>query len=1318
MEQQLKVSLLGRLEIQVAGQPLDRLAAVKSRALLAYLAATGQSQPRTTLAGLLWSDVGEDAARTSLRSSLTKLRKSVGDYIIANRQSIAINQDLPVWVDLNEFEDACRRLRSTSEVLDGTLRSELRRAVHLYQGDFLSDFQLPDALIFEDWLFMQREHFRQMVLSALSRLVEDALRRGTLNEGIDDARRILALDGWQENAHRQLMALLARNGQRSAALAQFESCKQILGSELGVEPDPETAFLAEQIRSGELSPLAPAASTDLQDPEAPTSDSVLPAVLDQPISVPQPDEGVFVARERELGWLKGHLDQVADGAGRTLFVIGEAGAGKTALVSEFARQVQIRREDLVVAIGSCNAQTGSGDPYLPFREILALLTGDVEAKLRRGVITPENAARLRRIVTAASAVLLDQGPALIDTLVSGAGLTARAQATTQGVQGSGSQVQELPLSRPLDDAASNVNQGRIFEEYTRVLQALSEQFPLMLVLDDLHWVDTSSVNLLFHLGRRISSSRILSVGNYRPVDVMLNGNEERHPLTNLLSEFRRQFGDIWLDLDQVAEEEGWHFVNTLLDTQPNQLDEEFRHQLHSLVRGQPLYTVELLRDMQERGDLVQDRDGTWRMGPSLNWNALPTRVEGVIEKRVGRLDAELREALVLASVEGEEFTAQVIAELLSLDERRLIRTLSGELERRHQLVGSKGIKQLSQRRLSIYHFQHSLYRIYLYNSLGEAERTFFHEDVGNLLETLYGPDSEEISVQLAHHFYEAGISEKAIRYLSIAGDRARLAYAHQEAVSYYEKALELLKEAGLHEQAARMLMKLGLTYHQAFDFSRARQAYDEGCELWRWAGELRMVDRPAAPHPLRLARREPSGLDPALDVDVYAEVIIDQIFSGLLELSPELDAVPSIAHRWHVSEGGRTYVFYLRDDACWSDGHPVTAGDFEYAWKRILDPAIGSPSADLLYDIKGARSFNQGQSRDAHSVGINAEDELTLVVELEHPSSYFPHILTSSQTRPVPRHVVEEYGDNWTRPEHIVTNGPFRLQDWVAGEYISLVRNQQYHGRFTGNLEEIRVRFIQDPDAEVVLYEENELDMLRLVRLPAEQTSRVRQSYASDYVSIPRLFTNFALFDVTRAPFDDPRVRLAFVHALNRETMAGVAMRGYAFPATGGLVPPGMPGHRPDIGLAYDLTLARDLLAEAGFPDGRGFNGNPLWGWNFPFRVCNGAEHCRRRWNIDRLICSLAAGWPPIPIRMRSCAWACSGIIAAGMMKSTNDWSKRRVAFRIRFSDCRSMDGLTRFWFKPPAWCPWYTGASTKWLNPGYVNIRYRRPRTGSGRMW
>ena len=336
---------------------------------------------------------------------------------------------------------------------------------------------------------------------------------------------------------------------------------------------------------------------------------------------------VFVACSQELEKLGESLDAALSGKGRVIFVTGEAGSGKTALVQEFARRAQERYPELIVASGKCNAHAGIGDPYLPFIEILSLLTGDVEAKWTTGVISREHALRLWQLLPLSVKALMDDGQDLVNIFVPGAALAARGEAFSGRLTCSLAGLKKLVERKSSLPPDLMLQQSNLLEQYTRVLQDLAKEKPLLLILDDLQWVDPGSASLLFHLGRRIQGNRILILGAFRPAEVALGRGGERHPLESILHELKRDFGEIEVE---VGKTEARRFVDDLIDTEPNRLGVSFRETLYGQTKGQRLFTVELLRNMEERGALVKDQDGRWIEGPDLDWNTLPARVDAVI----------------------------------------------------------------------------------------------------------------------------------------------------------------------------------------------------------------------------------------------------------------------------------------------------------------------------------------------------------------------------------------------------------------------------------------------------------------------------------------------------------------------------------------------------------------------------------------------------------------------------------------------------------------------------------------------------------------
>jgi len=540
---------------------------------------------------------------------------------------------------------------------------------------------------------------------------------------------------------------------------------------------------------------------------------------------------IFVGRETELSRLKTFLEKAAQGNGQVVFIAGEAGAGKSSLVTEFVRRSEALDPKLIASIGECNAQTGIADPYLPFRQVLtALTTGSEEGKTAGEIDKEKKLARWKDFVQASSKTLMMVGPDLIGIFVPGASLLARV-GTQLAINSNlaaklSERVGKKPgKENPKVDAA--LDQGKIFEQYAAVLKTLAKDHTLVLILDDLQWADSGSINLLFHIARQLKDSRLLLVGTYRPDDVALGRDGGRHPLEPIFNELKRYYGDIVVDLSKTEAKEGQAFVDALVDAEPNQLDHGFREDLFAHTGGQPLFTVELLRNLQECCSLVKDGQGQWIQSNKLDWQALPARIEGVIGERVARLPADLHETLSIASIIGLEFTAQVVGRIQKLDERQIIRNLSSELEKRYLLVVEQGEIKIYRQFLSQYRFSHVLIQQYLYDELSAGERRLLHGEIAETLESIYADKTDEVALHLARHYEAAGKDEKAISYLIIAGDAAFRVYAYTEAIGAYTRALEIADQASAGgERMNHVYLNRGRALELNNQYELAVQNYD------------------------------------------------------------------------------------------------------------------------------------------------------------------------------------------------------------------------------------------------------------------------------------------------------------------------------------------------------------------------------------------------------------------------------------------------------------------------------------------------------------
>jgi oligopeptide transport system substrate-binding protein len=332
---------------------------------------------------------------------------------------------------------------------------------------------------------------------------------------------------------------------------------------------------------------------------------------------------------------------------------------------------------------------------------------------------------------------------------------------------------------------------------------------------------------------------------------------------------------------------------------------------------------------------------------------------------------------------------------------------------------------------------------------------------------------------------------------------------------------------------------------------------------------------------------EPETLDPGLMTAQPDGRIAMLLFEGLTAPDPQtLEPRPAQASRWETSADGRTVTFHLRPGLVWSDGTPLTAGDFAWSWLRVLAPGTGSRAASALFPIAGAEAWNAGTVPDSTRVGVRAADDSTLVVTLAAPTAYFLFLTSRPAFLPVPRAAIARWGPAWTEPGHLVGNGPFVLAHHRAGERIEAVRNRRYWDAASVRLARVTAYAVDDLNTSTNLYKAGVIDWNPSGDIPAPFLPYLR-GYG-DYRTGAFQATYFYGVNTRRPPFGDARVRRALALAIDREAIARDLLKGTRR-AWGRLTPPGYPGYDAPPPMAYDPVAARALLAAAGFPGGRGF---------------------------------------------------------------------------------------------------------------------------------
>jgi oligopeptide transport system substrate-binding protein len=327
---------------------------------------------------------------------------------------------------------------------------------------------------------------------------------------------------------------------------------------------------------------------------------------------------------------------------------------------------------------------------------------------------------------------------------------------------------------------------------------------------------------------------------------------------------------------------------------------------------------------------------------------------------------------------------------------------------------------------------------------------------------------------------------------------------------------------------------------------------------------------------------EPPTLDWNLATDNVSIALLMNLMDGLAAYDDKLQPRPALAEKWTVSPDGKTYTYKIRDKVKWSDGTPLVAQHFWDSWERLLNPKTASEYAYFLYDVEGAKDYAEGRLKDPGKLGFKVADEHTFVVTLNKRATYFPTIPTFSVTFPIRKDLIAKYGNAWTQPGKLVVLGPFVLESWKHDSKVVLAANKQYWGN-SPKLEKVNAFIVNEDTTAINMFESGSLHYVS--RIPAIEIDRLKTSPA--YRNSPYLRGYYYGFNIEKPPFNDVRVRQAFAHAVDRSQIVSL-LKGGQIPTTS-WVPKGMPGYEPRVGLDFDPKKAQKLLAEAGYPEGKGF---------------------------------------------------------------------------------------------------------------------------------
>jgi DNA-binding SARP family transcriptional activator/tetratricopeptide (TPR) repeat protein len=721
-----RVRLLGSLRVTIAGHDVgSRLGGTNGRLAFAFLVINrGRALARNDLIEALWPEDQPASPLAALSTVLARLRRELGADVLPSGGPpvVSLPEDATVDVEIGE-----KHLRTASQLLDegefALALDEARAAHEVLSAPLLPDLQRP-------WLEDRRREFAEASAQALEVLAGAALALGgnELVTARGAARRLIESEPYRESGYMLLMKTHVQVGNDAEALRVYEGLRVRLRDELGTRPSGAVARLHERVLLNEW----PAAASPPPLPVAPK-----PTRVPLPSTLAHLSSGEYVGRDSELAALARGWEDAVSGRSALALVAGEPGIGKTALAARFAQHVHAG--GATVLFGQCDEQ--SVVPYQPITQAL-------RSFCRRSSILEEP-----------------------DTL-------------TPQVADAGRLVPELRDRVPGAGGEREPERYRLFDAVTVLLQMSARNGPALLVLDDLHWADPSTLQMLRHIVRNIDGTRLMVLATYRDTDI-----GQGHPLLEALAELDRDRPFERLPLARLEPEESAQLIAAYLGEPP---EAGLAERWYERTEGHPLFLQEGLR----RPELVVDADA----------GELPRRISDLILRRVAQLEPERANQLALASVVGLEFDLDVLAALAEASEDAVLASLEDAIER--------GLVVESSVRADSFRFSHVLIRDALYRRYSRTRRSRLHRRVGEALEHAA---RQRPAAELAHHFFVAHDVVKTVRYATRAADAAFDALAYEEAASHCERALEALADQGesADPERSRLLLRLGNAQRRA-----------------------------------------------------------------------------------------------------------------------------------------------------------------------------------------------------------------------------------------------------------------------------------------------------------------------------------------------------------------------------------------------------------------------------------------------------------------------------------------------------------------------
>jgi DNA-binding SARP family transcriptional activator/predicted ATPase len=721
---QIRANLFGTLTLYRGDEQLEFTGSTSARALLAFLLLNRERpQSRNRLAGLFWPEMDEARSRRALTQALWRIRNLLPDYLQTDGQQIQIPENHDLHVDVEEFETLAGdyspyQITSPEEKISSA--QILCRAVEIYQGELLEGF-------YDDWVLVERERLRELFLRTLNFLIDLEKTRGDYGRALDYALRLAQSDPYRESAHREVMRLYYALDRPEAALSQYETCCRILEEEFGLEADKQTRALAQEI------------AIRVPSAQVPFLPKIVSPVVPWSLDDSRPAQLPLIGRGDDREVIVHLLEEGIRGFGGIVMLEGEAGIGKTRLMTEIGRDAEWRGMQL---LWGRNLEADVSSPYTALIEALSI------------GLTSLRINQLSQLIDEIwFRVLLPLIPQLRD---------------------------ELPQLTPAPSLAPAQEHDRLGQAFARVFAVWGQITPLLVVVDNLHWASENSIDLLSALANPLQTTRVVLVGTYRREDAQIRG-----ALWEKIGLLGRSGIKQRIILNRLSPEASGELIRRSLGL--NDSVPLFEQRLYAETQGNPLFILETLRALHDEGLLSQDNLGNWHTP----WDdttsdytelPLPQAVERTIATRLAHLSDDEYLVLSAAAVLGRGFNFSLLSNTAGMEINQVL-SIANTLVRRRFL----------EEMPDAYRFSHDKIRQVTYEVIRPEDRQKLHRRAGASMQHISGKQADQVEL-LAYHFHEGQVWDQSAVYHQQAGEHAQHLFANSEAVLYYSRALDALRQ--------------------------------------------------------------------------------------------------------------------------------------------------------------------------------------------------------------------------------------------------------------------------------------------------------------------------------------------------------------------------------------------------------------------------------------------------------------------------------------------------------------------------------------------